>query len=228
MLERDTRILTRFAQHTARHGGPAAALSPSGRVLAATPARWMSGHVDVPADRDEQLLGEGTAAVVAHPLGEGTLLVPAKAARRRPRASPTRLTLLGSDRAKLATHGTTRRLTARHSEIVALLALHPDGLGARELAQLLYGERGHEVSVRAELHRLRAVLGSALDTRPYRLVDSDVDVDLVTVQGLLERGATAEARRRCGGALLPGSPVPAIVRAREALAARLQAGRATR
>ena len=41
----------------------------------------------------------------------------------------------------------------RHSEIVALLSMHPDGLDARALSRLLYDEAGHEVAVRAELHR---------------------------------------------------------------------------
>ncbi len=38
MLERDARILGLFAEHAAHHGGRAAALSPSGRVLASTGA----------------------------------------------------------------------------------------------------------------------------------------------------------------------------------------------
>jgi hypothetical protein len=45
MLAADARVLSRFAEHTARHGGPAAAVSASGRVLAATPAGWLRGRV---------------------------------------------------------------------------------------------------------------------------------------------------------------------------------------
>jgi hypothetical protein len=86
-----------------------------------------------------------------------------------------RLALLGRDRARLEMDGGTRLLSTRHSEIVALLARHPDGLGSHELAELLYGEPGHEVSLRAELHRLREILGSSLATRPYRLLDVEMD-----------------------------------------------------
>jgi transcriptional regulator of acetoin/glycerol metabolism len=45
MLAADARVLERFSEHTARHGGPAAAVSTSGRVLAATPAGWLRGRV---------------------------------------------------------------------------------------------------------------------------------------------------------------------------------------
>ena len=68
----------------------------------------------------------------------------------------------------------SRRLSSRHSEIVVLLAKHPGGLDSRELAELVYGEPGHEVSLRAELHRLREVLGEELAARPYRLRDVEV------------------------------------------------------
>jgi hypothetical protein len=175
MLERDSRILALFADHAARHGGPGAALSPSGRVLAATPAGWTSGRVAVPDEGDRVTLAEGVGAAVT-PLGEGRLLTPLRTRRKRPRRLPVRLALRGRRRAELTTPLGTRTLTARHSEIAELLARHRDGLDARELSELLYGGPGHEVSVRAELHRLREILGPTLATRPYRLVDVDVDL----------------------------------------------------
>jgi transcriptional regulator of acetoin/glycerol metabolism len=164
MLERDNRILGLFADHAARHGGPAAAISTSGRVLASTPSAWTSGRVEVPTD-----------GMLAEPLGEGLLLLPESREHRARRAPSMRLALLGRDRARLEMDGGTRLLSTRHSEIVALLARHPDGLGSHELAELLYGEPGHEVSLRAELHRLREILGSSLATRPYRLLDVELD-----------------------------------------------------
>jgi transcriptional regulator of acetoin/glycerol metabolism len=174
MLQRDTRILSLFAEHTARHGGPAAALSPTGRVLAATPTQWRSGRIEAPQ-------GDG---VVLHQLGEGTLLVPARPSRRKPRAAAFRLGPGAGNRAVLRTPDATIRLSARHSEIAALLALHPDGLDARSLSELLFGETGHEVSVRAELHRMRDLLGGSLATRPYRLSDVDVDPALLAPAAL--------------------------------------------
>ena len=230
MFERDARILGLFAAHTARYSSPAtsaAALSPSGRVLAATggwagpgPGPGLEGdRIEVPPDRCEIQLADGTGAAV-HPLGEGTLVL---AAPRRPRraASTYRLALLGRTRALLRTPTATHRLTARHSEIAGLLALHPDGLDARALALALYGAPGHEVAVRAECHRLRDVLGGALATRPYRLQDVDADVARLR-QGLAHPGtvrATELEALIAAGPLLPASPVAEIVAARDALTA---------
>lgn len=222
MLERDARILSLFAEHgwegTASRG-PAAALSPSGRVLASTgagwaPAPWTSGRIEIPAAASEVALHDGTQVTV-HPLGEGTLVMPTRPAHSRPRTTPSRLELLGKDRATLMTPTAIHRLTARHSEIVALLALHPDGLDARALSRLLYGEAGHEVAVRAELHRLRDILGSGLVTRPYRL--AGIDVDLLALRHQLAGGGPATSRDGDRGLLLPSSTVPAIVAARERL-----------
>ena len=116
---------------------------------------------------------------------------------------------------------TRRRLTARHGELVVLLELHPEGIDARSLAELLYGEPGHETAVRAELHRLRAIVGEALRTRPYRL--DGVGSDLAELRRCLDDGRHAAARELDRGPLLPGSKVPAIVRERTRLVARLQA-----
>ena len=105
MLERDNRILGLFAEHAAHHGGPAAALSPSGRVLAATgdgPGINGRRRIEIPADASEVALHDGTEVAI-HPLGEGTLVLPSRPARPRPRTTPSRLELLGQDRATLTT-----------------------------------------------------------------------------------------------------------------------------
>jgi hypothetical protein len=224
MLERDALILGLLAEHAAHHGGPAAALSPSGRVLASTGAgsdgeAWATGRIEIPADASEIALHDGTEAAV-HPLGEGTLVLPSRPARSRPRTTPSRLELLGKDRATLTTPTATHRLTARHSEIVALLSLNPDGLDARTLSRLLYGESGHEVAVRAELHRLRDILGPGLATRPYRLID--IDADLEALQRRLGGGRSSAALDDDPGPLLPDSTVPAIVAARQRLTAAIR------
>ncbi len=221
MLERDARILGLFAEHAAHHGGRAAALSPSGRVLASTGAgpdgdAWAAGRIEIPADASEVALRDGSEAAV-HPLGEGTLVLPSRPARSRPRTTPSRLELLGRDRATLTTPTAIHRLTARHSEIVALLSLHPDGLDARTLSRLLFGEAGHEVAVRAELHRLRDILGPGLATRPYRLID--IETDLEALQRRLAAGRSSAAIDDEPGPLLPASTVRAIVVARERLTA---------
>lgn len=230
MLARDARILELFAEHAAHHGGRAAALSPSGRVLATTggwlPAGAANGEpahqrrIEVPSDASDIALGDGTEAAV-HPLGEGTLVLPSRSSRSRPRTTPSLLELLGRDRATLTTPTATHRLTARHSEIVALLSLHPDGLDARALSRLLYDEPGHEVAVRAELHRLREILGVALVTRPYRL--AGIDTDLQALQHRLATSDGLAPDTEPAGPLLPDSNVPAIVAARERLERQLSA-----
>ena len=102
---------------------------------------------------------------------------------------------------------------------MTLLALHPAGLGSRDLARLLYGEPGHEIAVRAECHRLREILGPALATRPYRLDRLESDLDEVLRR--LDDGDLVGAERASAGALLEGSPVPAIAVARAELAGRM-------
>lgn len=72
----------------------------------------------------------------------------------------------------------THRLTPRHAEIVLALAQHPAGRSAAELAGDLFGDDSRTVTVRAELSRLRKVLGPVLRHRPYRLTP-EVSVDVV-------------------------------------------------
>ncbi|HTU30703.1 MAG TPA: GAF domain-containing protein [Solirubrobacteraceae bacterium] len=183
MLERDARILGRFAESAPLHrAGPAAALSPSGRVLAVTDGLGplAPGHrVAIPPAGDRIVLADGTQAAI-EPLGEGAMLVgssrrpgdgvaPGGAHRRARRAGAHRLTVRPGGRASFFTPTAEHRLTIRHSQIAELLARHPEGLDARALSDLLYGAPGHEVAVRAELHRMRDILGDCLGTRPYRL-----------------------------------------------------------
>jgi hypothetical protein len=47
-----------------------------------------------------------------------------------------------------------------------LLALHREGLTGEELTLALYGERGNPISTRAEMSRLRRLLGPALAGKP--------------------------------------------------------------
>jgi hypothetical protein len=151
------------------------------------PASWRGGRIELPRDGDDVTLPDGSTAAL-EPLGDGLLLMPLRGSRRRAlrrrRAQDARIVLSGRDRAAFVARGAEPcRLSARHGELVALLALHPDGLGADALAAQLYGAPGHEVSVRAELHRLRAILGAHVATRPYRL--RDVEVDTAAMRELL-------------------------------------------
>ncbi len=65
-----------------------------------------------------------------------------------------------------------RSITRRHAEILSLLhAAGPDGLTAAALSRSLFGDPDHLVTVRAEVSRLRRLLGAVVATRPYRLAE---------------------------------------------------------
>ncbi|MER5730387.1 GAF domain-containing protein [Streptomyces sp. NPDC002138] len=143
------------------------------------------------------------------------------------------LAALGRDEAVLVTDGRTVRLGPRHSEIVALLAHHPQGLSGEELAIGLYeNEAVSPVTLRAEMSRLRALVGPrALLSRPYRTA-APLEADFTTVIRHLAAGAVSAALAGYPGPLLPGSTAPGIVRlrrriedqARAAVIARADAG----
>ncbi|MEW2494859.1 GAF domain-containing protein [Streptomyces nodosus] len=141
------------------------------------------------------------------------LLSPAGAA-----ADTLELTALGRDEACLLARGRKIRLSRRHSEILVLLARHPEGLTGDELLCALYEDESvTPVTLRAELARLRRILGPGLlASRPYRLT-SGVESDVAVVERRLASGAVAEAATAYRGPLLPGSQAPAVARLRRRL-----------
>jgi hypothetical protein len=111
----------------------------------------------------------------------------------------------------------TIRLTPRHSEILLLLASAPRGLSGDELAVLLYEDDGASSTLRAELNRLRGLLGEELlASRPYRLV-AGVTGDWLGAEAQLAAGDLRGAMRAYAGPLLPRSAAPGVVRLREGL-----------
>jgi hypothetical protein len=116
----------------------------------------------------------------------------------------------------------TIRLSPRHSEILLLLASAARGLAGDELAVLLYEEDSSASTLRAELNRLRNLLGDQLlASRPYRLV-AEVTADWLAVEAHLAAGAVAAAMRVYRGPLLPASTAPGVVRLREYIEASLR------
>jgi len=111
-------------------------------------------------------------------------------------------------------HRSTLRLTPRHSEILLLLASAPRGLSGDELAVLLYSEDNSASTLRAELNRLRSLLGDdLLASRPYRLV-AEVSADWLAVEAHLASGDVVAATQAYRGPLLPRSVAPGVVRLR--------------
>ena len=100
--------------------------------------------------------------------------------------------------------GATVTLTPRRADLLFLLAQHPDGLSADALAQELYGDTGNPLTVRVEVHRIRALLGDRLASAPYRFA-VPVTTDAAMVLRLVACGRSEEAVLRYTGPLLPRS-----------------------
>ncbi|UUY46556.1 GAF domain-containing protein [Streptomyces yangpuensis] len=177
---------------------------------------------------------------LAHPHSLAFVRAVARAAEDRlalldegPPAARDALTALGRDEALLVTGGRRVRLGRRHSEIMALLAAHPEGLSGEELAIALYEDESvSPVTLRAEMARLRALLGPAApQSRPYRPA-RPLDADFTALTRRLAVGAVSAALHPYPGPLLPASTAPGVVRlrrriddqARAALIARADAG----
>jgi transcriptional regulator of acetoin/glycerol metabolism len=119
------------------------------------------------------------------------------------------LSLLGTAEAWL--DGRRLLLNRRQTEILALLAMHPQGLSLEQLHSLVYGDSAVTTStLKAEVSHLRAALGGQLASRPYRLT-LPVVTDIDEVQLLLRRGDVRGAVAAYGGDLLPGTNAPGLV-----------------
>ncbi|MEV6633949.1 GAF domain-containing protein [Actinoplanes sp. NPDC051470] len=141
--------------------------------------------------------------------------------RRSSGVTPT-VAVLGRDEALLTHRGRRLRLGRRHSELLVLLLTHPEGRTGDQLGLDLYLDDLNPVTVRAELSRLRRILGpELLDSRPYRL-HADLSADFSTVTDHLDAGRVAEALSEYAGPLLPASDAPGVVRLRRALETRLR------
>jgi GAF domain len=162
-----------------------ALVAGTGRVLAASPRGWLGprlrlrrdGRLALPPDLEieDRSVGEEAGAVIVRPRG-------GRRAARGP--SATVLQVRVEARRVLVSVGEWETpLSQRHGEILVNLAIHPDGLSGLELGEMVYGERWKAVTLRAEVSRLRRLLGPVIGHDPYRLL-----VDVVA-----DREALAEA-----------------------------------
>jgi hypothetical protein len=146
--------------------------------------------------------------------------VQAVRAQTPPEVEVLRIKALGRPRAAIFEGDAETRLSRRHSEIVALLVLHPD-LEDAQLACELYGKKGVPMTLRSELSRLRRILGDRLPSTARRL-DGAIETDFTDLEAALEADDIDRAIELWHGELLPGSTVPLIVEARERLELRLR------
>ncbi|WP_435277379.1 transcriptional regulator [Rhodococcus yananensis] len=134
-----------------------------------------------------------------------------------------RVETFGAGRPTVHLDGRRTTLSQRHAEILLILADRPEGLTSDQLAVLLDEAELDSVTIRAEMSRLRKVLGPEhLGSRPYRLLTEFV-TDVAEVRAALGRGDTAGAVRRYSGPVLPGSDAPGVQEIRDDLRTRVQA-----
>ena len=160
-------------------------------------------------------------------------LAPRRAPQRRrapavaePLLSAPLLSVLGTDVGRVSSGASAAELSGRHTEILALLAWHSEGLSVERLAALLYDHDVPVVTLRAEMVRLRKALERVDPTlvplsRPYRL-SRRLELDAHRVLAFLDRGAHRVALGAYTGAVLPNSSAPGIVALREEVSSRLR------
>ncbi|MGW7681649.1 GAF domain-containing protein [Kribbella sp. NPDC054772] len=182
----------------------------------------ITGGVDAGSPQSLALV-RAAARMAEAELGRLTILrrLTGESARRM------RIVALGRPDAEVSGDGRDLRLSRRHSDIVVLLAEHPEGLTAEELSEALYGARygeaDHRSSLRGEMTRLRALLGSGVvESRPYRL-RHDIAADWLEVGDDLDSHLLSSALRRYPGPLLPQSDAPGVVASRNRLDNRVRA-----
>ncbi|MFG2071567.1 helix-turn-helix domain-containing protein [Nonomuraea maritima] len=218
MHQRDERLRRRYESLRSR---PGILLSSTGRVISGDPAGGLGGRVPLlPAAGRRMILKDGTVALL-EPFSDGFLLRPTMSPGSA--ASPVlRLAFLGESGPTASVGEHERPLSLRHAEILTLLALHRHGLTAEQLSFHLYGDAGNPVTIRAEIHRLRAQLGDAIAAKPYRLT-CPVEADFLELRRLLTGSDPAKVASAYTGPLLPRSESPEIRRERDELEAQVRA-----
>ncbi|BDH14077.1 GAF domain-containing protein [Streptomyces hygroscopicus] len=196
------RLRSSAAPVLARIGGKALAVDPSGWVAGVT-GLTPQDRVALPKSPEAGPLWLPRYGMCTlEPLPGGWLV---RVGRQEQDAGPSRVVLdvSGRDGSTVTVSGPagswSHELTPRHAELLFVLAAHPQGRSAAELARDLFGDDSRTVTVRAELSRLRRHLASVLAHRPYRFADG-VEVEL----RLPPRPAQ----------LLPQSSAPAVAAAR--------------
>ncbi|SDK68016.1 GAF domain-containing protein [Arthrobacter sp. ok362] len=196
--------------------GTESAVAPHTLSLVEATVAAAQAHLRV--ERLQLAAGQSSPSRRRSPAAPKTVGVPAANSLYR-----NSLQLLGRDQALLSIDGRTVALSARHSEILALLSTHPGGLNAEELCALLYPGEASTMTLRAEMVRLRKVLhqlnpGAVPESRPYRL-PLDLVPDSGQVLNCLQRGAHRIALEIYRGAVLPRSEAPGIVELRARVSA---------
>lgn len=132
------------------------------------------------------------------------LFMPPEALPLIGRGTRLTLTFLGGCHALL--EGAPLELRLSYAEILALLALHPNGLSLGELAAH-YRDSVSLSTVKSTLSRLREIV--PLASKPYRIA-AEWTADFVRLVELVRSGMVAQALELYQGPLLPGSASPGV------------------
>jgi hypothetical protein len=191
MSERDNRLLSLFVERLGvGRGARSAVVLRNGRVVVSYPKDWLGPRVLLD-DTDAFLLPE-EEEITVEPLegANGAFLLRGRSTAARPRLSTVVVEPCSPQRVRVSQGNWRVDLSPRHSEIMTLLALNPNGLSGEELLAQLREPGRKAVTVRAEISRLRRVLGPILLGNPYRLAGG-VHADLEALQAMLDRRDSA-------------------------------------
>uniref|UniRef100_UPI0030DD4632 transcriptional regulator n=1 Tax=Nocardia sp. XZ_19_385 TaxID=2769488 RepID=UPI0030DD4632 len=120
-----------------------------------------------------------------------------------------RLECLGT--ARLLRDGRPVPLPPRQLEILALLALEPDGYTPDQLHAAVYGDRPVSTStLKADVSHLRRATGGEIANRRYTLT-GPLSCDAVDLVSAIQSGDTSSAVWLYRGPLLPGSDTPGVL-----------------
>jgi hypothetical protein len=223
--QRDERLKVKYLEHVL--GGcdvPSAVVNPQGWVLLSMPPGWLGSRLRLSTDGLPVAPASDEVKLDRLCSSEGFLVVREAHGVTGDQRPLLRIEALGRERATGVLGRRSFEFTPRHSEILVILSQHPEGLTEDELVAALYGSSIKNVTIRAEISRLRRLLGSAVRTRPYRLV-ADVRADFLELLSLLEQGAGPAAAKRYHGVLLPSSKAPAVIDTRRRIELGLQDAR---
>ncbi len=157
----------------------------SGPLLLVDDHGWVAHHTGVAArdriavpDERRALAVPGLGLCLPERLSEGWLVRPSPGD-----ATVTATLDTSADEAVLevrSSDGSWRTpLSPRHAAILRHLhAAGRAGLSAADLSRELFGDEAHQVTVRAEVSRLRRTVGALVATRPYRIAG---DVEFRTI-----------------------------------------------
>ncbi|MCP2276033.1 transcriptional regulator [Nocardia amikacinitolerans] len=132
-----------------------------------------------------------------------------------PPAAGVRLECLGT--ARLLRDGRPVPLPPRQLEILALLALEPEGYTPEQLHAAVYGDRPVSTNtLKADVSHLRRATGGEIANRRYMLT-GPLSCDAVDLLAAITAGDTSSAVWHYRGPLLPGSDTPGVVEWRDYL-----------